>query len=215
MSIRELTLKKIFDYQPKNGLDYVARFVLSLTSLKHGKVTGHVERVALLSEAVAQKIKIDAKAAFFAGLLHDVGKLVLPYHLFEGYEISDEEYEEIKKHAILGSQALKDDYVFTSLCVGLHHAMYERGYGLTIKDFPENYSPALIKMVLQTSAIVSISDFIEAFTHRGGKVRDGSSKSGNDLKTMLYAKYPNDIQLVDIALEEFPKIPYWALEDDV
>lgn len=212
MSLRELILNKISEYQPKNGLDYIARFFLSLISVKHEKVTGHVERVALLAEAIARRVKTDSKAAFFAGLMHDVGKLVLPYPLFEGYDINDEEYEEIKKHAILGSEVLKDDYIFTSLCVGLHHAMYDKGYGLTMKDFPENYSPALIKMVLEISTIVSISDFIEAFTHRGGKMKSDSGVVENDLKSMLYAKYLNDIRLVDIALEEYSKIEYWNEE---
>jgi putative nucleotidyltransferase with HDIG domain len=172
-------------------------------------VTGHVERVALLAEAVAVRLGMDAKAAFFSGLLHDVGKILLPYRLFEGYDISDEEYAEIKKHAILGSEALRNDYPFTSLCVGLHHAMYDRGYGLTMKDFPEDSSPALVKKILIISTIVSISDFIEAFTHRGSKIKDGSDKAGADLKTMLYAKYPGDALLIDVALDEFPKIEFW------
>ncbi|HBM45450.1 MAG: Metal dependent phosphohydrolase [Parcubacteria group bacterium GW2011_GWF2_38_76] len=206
MPIRELILKKISEYQPKNGLDYIARFFISMASVRHGKVTGHIERVALLSEVVAKRLKMDAKAAFFAGLLHDVGKIILPYYLFDGHNINQEEYEEVKKHAILGSEALKCDYLFTGLCAGLHHAMYQKGYGLTVKDFPESLSPATIKKVLQISAIVSISDFIEAFTHRTTKIKDGSDKTGDDLKSMLYAKYLDDIQLV----EEFPKIEFWS-----
>ena len=209
MSLRSLVQERISDYHTNNGLDHVARFFISLASLKHGKVVGHVERVALLSEAVAVKMKIDPKPVFFAGLLHDVGKIVLPANLFDDKDISQDEYEIIKKHAILGAEALECDYLFTSLCVGLHHAMYAKGYGLSLQDFPKFLSPVTVKKILQTATIISVCDFIDAFTHRKTGIRDGSDKVGGDLKSMLYAKYASDTQVVDIALEEFPKIEFW------
>jgi len=210
MPLHELIRAKIDVYQPKNGLDHIARFFISLASLNHGKVAGHIERVALLAEAVAARLKMDAKAAFFAGLLHDTGKIILPFSLFDGHNITAEEYAEVKRHAVLGAEALKCDYLFTSFCAGLHHAMYQKGYGLTVRDFPDSLSPATVKKILQIAAIVSICDFIEAFTHRSTVIKDGSSDNGGGLKEMLYQKYPDDIQLIDIALEEISKIPLWT-----
>ena len=209
MSLQTFITEKIDGYQPKNGLDHIAKFFLAMSSIKHGQVTGHVEKVALLSEAVAQKLKLDAKAAFFAGLLHDVGKIILPSDLFDGHNISQEEYEKVKQHALLGSEALKSDYLFISLCAGLHHAMYQRGYGLSIKDFPESLGLSTVKKILQISAIISICDFIEAFTHRQTKIKDSLDGVNKDLKSKLYDKYPNDILVIDLALETYPELKFW------
>lgn len=210
MNLQECVAEKITAYEPKNGLDYIARFFIAMSAVKHSQVTNHIERVALLAEAIASRIRLDSKSAFFAGLLHDVGKLILPYNLFDGHDINQEEYQEIKQHAIIGFEALKNDYLFTSLCAGLHHAMYQHGYGLTMKDFPDCLShPVTTKKILQIAVIVSISDFIEAYTHRKTKIRDGSNSVSQDLQSMLYLKYPDDLAIVDIALEEFPKLANW------
>lgn len=215
MTLRSLVEQKIVDYHPNNGLGSVSKFFISLASLRHGKVVGHIERVALLSEAVAKKMEIDSKPVFFGALLHDVGKIILPANLFEDQDIGQEEYEEIKKHALLGAEALKCDYLFTSFCVGLHHAMYKRGYGLSPDDFPEFLSQETISEILQIATIISICDFVEAFTHRKTKFKDGSDDVESDLTSMLYAKYPDDTGVIDIALEEIASIPYWDAKEDV
>jgi putative nucleotidyltransferase with HDIG domain len=209
MNLNKVIRNKISKYKPKNGLDHIATFFISLSSIKHGNVTGHVERVALLSEAVAKKLKLDTKLAFFAGLMHDVGKIVLPFNLFDGHNITKKEYEEVKKHAIYGSEMLSNTYLFTSLCCGLHHAVYQNGYGLTLNDFPENVNVNILKKTLTISTIVSICDFIEAFTHRNTKLHSSSGLIPKNLRQLLYEKYPYDTYKVDIALYEYPKIKYW------
>jgi putative nucleotidyltransferase with HDIG domain len=208
MSLNEYITKKIFDYKPKNGLEYVATFFINISSIKHGNVTNHVERVSLLSEVVAEKLNFDMKLAFFDGLLHDVGKIVLPSELFDDRVISQEEYDEIKKHTIYGSEILSN-YLFLRLCCGLHHAVYHDGYGLTTEDLPKNIGIDNIKKILIISTIVSICDFIDAFTHRTTKIKTSNE---TDLKKLLYEKYPNDINIVDIALNEYPNIKYWNEE---
>ena len=92
---------------------------------------------------------MDKKAAFFAGLLHDVGKIVLPADLFDGHNISAEEYARVKEHAIAGFRVLMQFHYFTALCAGLHHALYKKGYGLAIDDFPKEWGLETIKKVLE------------------------------------------------------------------
>jgi len=190
--------EKIETYNPRGGLAQTAKFFLALVGINHGETREHCERVALLAEVVAERMKKDKKAAFFAGLLHDTGKLVLPATLFEGHNISAEEYAQVKEHAVAGFRALRGLHSFTALCAGLHHNLYKAGYGLTLEDFPKEWGLATIKKVLDISAIISICDFIDAFTHRATKILDGSS--GPDLRTMMTQKYPDDELLVDLAL---------------
>lgn len=206
MKISTIIQKRIKQYNLNNGLDHTAKVFLALCGVNHNEVKGHVERVALLSEATAIRLNKDPKAAFFGGLLHDIGKLVLPASLFDGHNINAEEYVEVKTHALAGFEALKDLHAFTALCAGLHHSLYTAGYGLTVKDFPSSWSPATIKKVLEISAIISICDFVDAFTHRTTKIKDGSDSGGPDLKEMLEKKYPDDHQTIEIVLEEIEEL---------
>lgn len=155
----------------------------------------------MLAERTAEILNKDKVAAFFGGLMHDIGKIVLPYNLFDGHNISPEEYAEVKNHVIAGFTILKDTHEFIALCAGIHHALYRSGYGLTLEDFPKNWSLATIKKVLEISAIISICDFIEAATHRKTVILDGSGDKSQSLPEMLRNKYPDDIQVVEAALK--------------
>ncbi len=201
MKMETLIKKKIKEYKPRGGLEHTAKLFLALCGVNHPQVKGHTERVALLAEATAKQLKKDPKAAFFAGLLHDIGKLILPYQLFDGHNIDNIEYAEVKKHALAGFEALKQLHYFTAFCAGLHHALYTAGYGLTIKDFPTDWSPATVKKVLEISVIISICDFIDAFMHRKTEIKDDSNKNTANLKGMLEEKYPDEYQVIDIALK--------------
>lgn len=193
-----LVKRKIAQYHPRNGLSPVSKFYLALLAVRHEQVKEHSERVALLAEAVAAKLKTDKKAAFFGGLFHDVGKLLLPAELFDGREISEEEYTRIKEHAIAGFKALKGIHFFTAMCAGLHHALYKKGYGLSTKEFPDNWHPSTIKKVLEISTIISVCDFIDAANHRKTKFKSGPIA---DIRQALLEKYPGDERIIDIALK--------------
>lgn len=195
--------RRIAYHDPDGQLDQTAKVISAVARIHHGSTLEHMQRVALMSEAVAAEFGWDQKAAFFGGLLHDIAKITLPAKLFDGHEIDEAEYEQIKTHAIKGFKILQSlSHNFTAMCAGLHHAMYAQGYGLTTVDFPKSWDAMTIKKVLELSAVISICDFIDAYTHRGTKLRDGSDKTGEDqLKDILYAKYPNDHRIVDVALQ--------------
>lgn len=186
-------------YDPGCGLDTSSRLFLHMVEIRHPEVLDHCERVALLAESTAKVLRKDAKAAFFAGLLHDIGKVILPSTLFDGHEISAEEYALVKEHAYDGFTILKDMHLFTALASGAHHAMYQAGYGIGVEDLPKEWGLPTILKVLEISTIVSICDFIDAYTHRTTTIKDGSG--GVDLKGMLDKKYPNDPIVVQTALE--------------
>lgn len=201
MEISDIVLRKIDGYKFKGGLDQTAKLFLKLASMYHQKVKEHSERVALLSEEIAIRTGKDPKPAFIGALMHDNAKILLPYDLFDDRNISEEEYQKIKKHPVKGFEILKDFHEFTAMCAGLHHALYESGYGLTLKDFPPDWDLELVKKALDISVIISIADFIDAFTHRKTSIKDGSDKGSLRLEEMLKAKYPNDHQAVEVALK--------------
>jgi len=194
--------ERIKQYQPKGNLEQTAEIILAFSGINHSPVKAHCQRVALLTEATAIELGKDAKAAFFAGLLHDSGKIIQPHFLFDGHNISAEEYEEVKKHVFAGFTALKKHHLFVALCAGMHHAVFHNGYGLKTEVFPQNWHMGTVKKILEISAIISVCDFIDAFCQRTTTIKDGSDQKAPDLKGMLYKKYPEDHQTIDIALKK-------------
>lgn len=194
-------IDKIRAYHPKGGLDTTAIFSLDLMKPNHAKVRIHTENVALMAESIALMLKKDAKAAFFAGLMHDTGKITLPGYLFDGRDITADEYAEVKKHAISGFISLKEVHLFIAYCAGLHHALYEKGYGLTIHDFPKKWQPRTVKKALEIAAIIAVCDDIEAFLTRKTKMKGDAGKPGMSLKERLEIKFPDDLQVVDLVLK--------------
>jgi putative nucleotidyltransferase with HDIG domain len=176
------------------------KFYFSVASVKHPQVREHSERVAVLAYNTAKILQKDIRAAYLAGVFHDIGKVLLPHELFSGRDIDAEEYKVVKNHALLGFSALKDHMLFTALCCGLHHAVQKSGgYGISLADFPVEICSETAKKVLEVATLVSICDFIDAYSTRTTLLKDGTVL-GADLRGLLETKYPNDVEVIDAAL---------------
>lgn len=172
--------------------------LLSMGDINHSLVCDHSARIALLAEQVSKKFKMDTKATFLAGLLHDVGKLVINPELFSGRNINMLEYSEVKRHvdhvfAILGNELL-----FTAIVSSLHHAMYKNGYGMQLSDCPIKLSPATWGKILDIATLISICDHVEAAMHRTTTQIGSSEKS---LRDSLIEKYPAKQLYIDAVLK--------------
>lgn len=207
-NVSEIVLYKAKQYAPSGGLEHLARFILALTGINHQQVKWHFERVALLAEAVAESMGRDKKAVFFAGLLHDTGKVVQPSELFDGHNVSIEEYERIKTHARDAFKIFENQHLFTALCAGLHHNLYDAGYGLGVNDFPKHWSPKTIKKVLEISLIISVCDYVDA-SHRKTIVKD-SGLIKKTLREQLLFKFPDDSMVINSALKAVKRLDLYA-----
>ena len=107
--------------------------------------SGHSIRVALYSRQIAREARLPEKTCeqvYFAALLHDVGKIGVPLEIINKIgKLTDEEYNEIKKHPVFGDQILSSIQQAPYLAVGArhHHERYDgRGYpdGLAGEDIP-------------------------------------------------------------------------------
>ena len=202
MKIENKVLREIKKHKPRGNLAHTAKIVLVALALsKIPGLKGHSERVALLSKEVAKRLKKDTNAAFYAGLFHDYGKVLLEKKLFDGHDINDKEYTEIKKHAVLGYRFFRDiNHLFIALCVGMHHALYEDGYGITFRNFPNNFGARTKKKIYDIAAIVSICDFIDAYNYRGTKLKNHPDRDSKLVK-ILKKKYPDDHLTIEFALK--------------
>ncbi len=106
---------------------------------------GHSERVALLSRQLAQAAGMpepQCERIRIAGLVHDVGKIGVPEAtLLKPGKLTDQEFEQIKKHPETGFEILHQVRLLSDVLPGVlhHHERYDgKGYpyGLSGTDIP-------------------------------------------------------------------------------
>lgn len=112
---------------------------------KDAYTSGHSMRVAQCSVAIARKLNWSEKEVqnmHNVGLLHDIGKIGVPDAILnKPGKLSNEEFELIKKHPVIGNDILKDIHTINSVAEGAlyHHERYDgRGYpnGLKGEEIP-------------------------------------------------------------------------------
>ena len=124
---------------------------------------GHSMRVAEYSHKIAVLADKDAKFCndiFFAGLLHDVGKIGISNDIIQkNGKLTPEEFAEIKKHPVIGRQILSSisQSPYLSIGANYHHERYDgKGYpeGLKGDDIPE------------IARIIAVADAYDAMTSK-------------------------------------------------
>lgn len=122
---------------------------------------GHSSRVAKYAVMIARKAgksEVELERIFYAGLLHDVGKIGVPDSIISKPEkLTDEEFKIIKNHTVIGSEILKSITVVPDVVTVArwHHERYDgKGYpnGLKGNQIPE------------FARIVGVADAYDAMT---------------------------------------------------
>ncbi len=124
---------------------------------------GHSSRVAEYSRKIAEmygKSPAECDEIYYIALLHDVGKIGISERIInKDGKLTDDEYEEIKKHPVFGAQILRVITEYPDLYIGarFHHERYDgKGYpeGLKGEDIPE------------VARIISVADAYDAMTSK-------------------------------------------------
>jgi putative nucleotidyltransferase with HDIG domain len=130
---------------------------------KDAYTRGHSERVAVYASRIAREMSLDKQLIeriYFAGLLHDVGKIGVPDAIITKPDRLDaEEYEEIKKHPEIGAKILEPVEFLHAIvpCVRHHHEWFDgsdRGY-------PDRLIADAIPL---PSRVILVADTVEAMT---------------------------------------------------
>jgi len=129
----------------REALDRVVRSLVRLVEVKDGYTRGHAERVADLSDKVAERLGIDAEERYWiriGAVLHDVGKIAVPLGvLCKAGPLDDHELTQMRRHPDLGADLLEDveDLAPAVPLVRMHHERIDgRGYprGIGGDDLP-------------------------------------------------------------------------------
>jgi HD-GYP domain-containing protein (c-di-GMP phosphodiesterase class II) len=131
----------------------------------------HLLRVSELSAFVAEKFGLDDKDVGRIkrfSPLHDVGKLLVsPIILNKRGKLTEEEWEEIKKHPIYSGELLEGKYFETARKIAMyHHEHYDgSGYPFGLKGNEIPIEAQIIGIVDVYDALRSKRSYKEAFSH--------------------------------------------------
>ncbi len=130
---------------------------------KDAYTRGHSERVAVYASRIARELSLERdviERVYFAGLLHDVGKIGVPDAIITKPDRLDaDEYEEIKKHPEIGAKILEPVEFLAKIvpCVRHHHEWFDgsdRGYPLRLMG----------DQIPLPSRVILVADTVEAMT---------------------------------------------------
>jgi len=122
---------------------------------------GHSERVAQYSTNLAENLHLEKsmiRKIYWAGLVHDIGKIIVPRSILnKAGKLTEEEYEIVKKHALKGYEILLGVEGMEEIAkIVKHH--HERWDG---KGYPDGLKGEQIPI---ESRIIALSDAFDAMT---------------------------------------------------
>ena len=143
---------------------HVVQALAEAIDAKDTYTNGHSGRVADYAKEIAKRYgytKGQQEEIYMMGLLHDVGKIgVSDAVINKPGKLTDEEFDQIKTHPIMGERILKKIREMPKLSIGarLHHERYD-GSG---------YPDGLVgESILEEARIIAVADAYDAMTsHR-------------------------------------------------
>lgn len=134
-----------------------------LTNLRHldDATYAHSINVALICNIFAGWLHYseeDIQTATLCGLLHDIGKIMVPEHILtKKGKLTAQEYDIVKAHTVKGYQKLRDLQIDSTICnvALMHHERYDgSGYPLGLEN----------EQINSFACLVGIADVYDAMT---------------------------------------------------
>lgn len=172
------------------------RSLIENLAIPDGLSEDHSENVAFIAASIADELGMDEReidTIISAALLHDIGKLGIDGNILsKDGALSPEEFEEIKKHPLLGAEFLHEARFFEQeLPMILHH--HERFDG---QGYPDGLRGEEIPL---GARIISVAETIDGLLS-GSTYREASSSRETITELRRCSGTQFDPQLVQIAI---------------
>jgi len=185
--------------------------IVMILEYKDPYTAGHERRVGALSLAIARKMKLceeEQKRVFFAGYLHDIGKLLVPSEILsKPGKLTKGEFGVIREHVQSGYELTKGINLsrpIADLILQHHERMDGSGYPLGIPG-------AEIQL---GARILAVSDVIEAMTsHRPYRPGFGIEIALEEIKNNAGILYDEEVSRAAIELFEKDKYDFSNVEN--
>lgn len=189
--------KKVSESEGAHG--ETIRMIVATLFEKSPRDKEHCERVSRLGAELAEKMLLHQSKVLdikTIGLLHDIGKIIIPQSILDKPEkLTDNEYEEITKHPLIGYRMLSTTNEFAHIAKGvLHH--HERVDG---RGYPEGLMGEQISI---EARIIGVVDAYDAMTAERPYRIECLSERSAALEIMNNAGKQFDAEIARVFVEE-------------
>lgn len=182
----------------------IIKVLLNVIEAKDEYTKGHSVRVAKISRELGKRLgysKNGLRDLYYIALLHDIGKIkISDTVLKKNGHLTDDEYEQIKKHTIYAAKMFKDFTVIEDVCEGMlyHHEKYD-GTG-----YPSHLSGNKIPL---SARIIAVADAFDTMnTKRCYRAELPKSTILKELRNGSGTQF--DPQVIKVMLDFLNEHPY-------
>lgn len=157
----------------------------------------HCIRVGLLGGKIAKHLNLDPKAMFFAGALHDIGKILIePEVLKKTSGFDEEDARKMQKHPEYSYSLLHGVHEFSAEIAVRHHMYQENSYPAELPAPKIPFSDKTKALIEAYARLLAILDSYDAITTRHND-RFGTEKlAKRRIKEILLQKNPDKNELI-------------------
>lgn len=181
----------------RSFLDQTLNLISKITELKDPYTAGHQKNVSQYAVKIAKKINLSEEKIHIiktASLLHDIGKMILPFEILtKPFKLTPREYELIKEHPKYGYELLKDleiPEIIKEIILQHHERLNGTGYPKGLKN----------DEILLEAKIIAVADVFDAMnSHRPYRPKYPVEEILNELNSNKGILY--DTKVVDALIE--------------
>ncbi|HVL80161.1 MAG TPA: HD-GYP domain-containing protein [Actinomycetota bacterium] len=148
-------------WELKVARDSTLNLFVRAVEAKDPYTSRHSERVAVLTVELCRRLATpddELEARFLGALLHDIGKIAVPKRILtKDGSLSEEEFAEIRKHPVVGADAVAEIDVLRELVPEIRHH-HERMDG---RGYPDRVHAASLPLAAR---VLAAADTFEALT---------------------------------------------------
>lgn len=150
----------------------------------------HSIRVGLLASKIGVALDLDAKALFFAGLLHDVGKALVPCcTLSATTHWTAEDQVAMEQHVLDGFRLLRDRFDFSAHVIVWHHKFQTRGYPKELPAALQPFSEETLDKAREYGKLLMVADVFDAM-HRVNTATGGKALTAEEIREQMLKLQP-------------------------
>lgn len=151
----------------------------------------HSFRVGLLCADIAKHENVDERALLLAGLLHDVGKALVPSCTLCATERwTAEDRKAMEPHVADGFRLLRDRFDFTAQVILWHHWFQVGGYPAMMPDGSvPSFSGETLERAKHFGALLMVADVFDAM-HRVNTSTGDHALSAAEIRDKMFVLQP-------------------------